>query len=100
MEGFVVPLGRRNIEQEIHEFFMREFGENCYPPHNIWTEKRVSDLGKIVTKVPVSLSTPNSSDERREFLRLNTEKMGECIEAWIPVISVYGEALLVLKNSD
>jgi len=99
LEGFLVPLGRRCIEEEIYQFFLKEFNENCYPPHNIWTKPRLSELSEIISQIPVE----GNVDEihlKQKFLELDTNRMQECIEAWIPVISIYGESILTLKNSD
>ena len=36
----------------------------------------------------------------KNYLALDTSRIQECIEAWIPAISPYGPGIIILDNSD
>jgi hypothetical protein len=99
IEGYLVPLGEKEIEDAIFNFFMKEFGENCYPPHNNWTNERIEALNLILKNIPVSFEDANGNDEQ-DIIEFDKENKSECIEAWIPIVCKKGRGFLTLKNSD
>jgi|MDTC01.2.fsa_nt_gb hypothetical protein len=100
VEGYLVPLGRADMEDEIYRYFMKEFGENCYPPHNEWTTQRTTRLNEILTRIPCWRTTQELQGDERAFLSLDIDRIQECVEAWIPVVCILGKGVLMLKNSD
>jgi hypothetical protein len=98
-EGFLIPVGGEDEAKIIFDWFWEKFKGHCYQRQNAWTSELVTELGNLVGKIPCWFTTSNG-DDQRHFLELDTSKMDECIEAWIPVNSPYGSAILTLKNSD
>jgi hypothetical protein len=100
VEGYLVPLGNRKIEDEIFDFFWREFGGHCYWPNNRWTEDRVRELNGILTSISCWTTPERGAESQCGVLQLDTSRIEECIEAWIPVLSPMGKGILILGNSD
>lgn len=98
-EGYLVPVGGESEAKVIYDWFWKTFKGHCYAGRNAWTSELVAELHELLCRIPCWLSTPNGEDERH-FLQLDTARMAECIEAWIPVMSPYGPAILTLENSD
>ncbi|MDP6636665.1 MAG: DUF6210 family protein [Phycisphaerae bacterium] len=99
LEGYLIPLGMLELEQELYDFFWEEFRGNCYEPDNEWTTERISKLETIIAKIPDWICSKGGED-KKESLALDRNRIDECTEAWIPVLSKYGRGVLMLKNSD
>ena len=99
-EGFLVPVGGVDAARPIYDWFRRNFRGNCYPPVE-WTGQRLDELAALIGSVPC-WSTPAGPavEDRLTFLSLDTDRLDECVEAWIPVTTPYGKGILVLENSD
>ena len=98
-EGFLIPVGAESEAKVISDWFWKTFNGHCYSGHKAWTSELVAELSGLVNKIPCWL-TSASGDDHRYLLQLDATRIGECIEAWIPVISPYGPAILTLENSD
>lgn len=46
-EGFLIPLGWRDLEEDLADFFETEFSGHSYQPAALWTEARLSKLGEL-----------------------------------------------------
>ncbi len=100
MEGYAVPLGQREIELKIYEFFDREFAGHCYPPRNTWTPDRTAKLNELLAQVSCTRCSEASGSEEEGGLTLDPERIHECVEGWIPVKGPLGRAVLTLINCD
>ena len=101
IEGFLIPVGSLSDARKIYDWFWATFKGNCYPSpgRSLWTPDTISQLQLLVGQIPCWHSIRNGQDERH-YLKLNTESMDECVEAWIPVFTPYGNGILTLNNSD
>jgi hypothetical protein len=102
VEGFLIPVGGPDASREIHDWFWRVFRGACYNPKDDWSVARIAELRDLVARVPCWRTVPDSDAEgdQRLSLMLDESRIGECVEAWIPVITPYGSGILVLENSD
>ncbi len=99
LEGFLIPLGEPDLAQGIFDWFWREFRGHCYAPETDWTADRITKLRDLIAEIPC-WHTGESREDSRSFLQLDTVRMRECVEAWIPILTPYGPGILILKNSD
>jgi hypothetical protein len=99
VEGFLIPLGGADTARPFHDWFWRNFRQHGYPPIE-WTEQRASELASLVTAVPCWLTPGPPGDDRRAFLELDTDRLEECADGWVPVRTPYGRGILVFENSD
>ena len=100
MEGYLIPLGQREIETRIFEFFDQEFAGHCYPPRNDWTPERITRLNALLSEISCIAWAKDSRNDREGPLELDRARIGECIEAWIPVQTPCGRGVLTLVNTD
>jgi len=99
VEGFLIPLGQFAIAQELYDFFDRHFQGHGYPGSMTWSETALSELRSIVARV-VCWRTFETHRDEVEHLELDDERIEECMEAWIPVRTPYGQGFITLENSD
>lgn len=97
-EGYLVPLGMKDVEKELNKFFAKE--TTGWTPV-CWKEKQVEQLSLIISKIPCwNTHYYQDEDDQRQFLKLDKTRIEECEEAWIPVLSPLGKAILIFENSD
>ena len=99
IEGFLIPLGMKDIEQDIAKFFWKEFKENCHNPNNAWPVDQIEKLSKLISKIP-DWQCDKIENDKKAFLKLDVERIDDCVEAWIPILSVHGRGMLLFRNSD
>lgn len=99
VEGFLIPLGDASEAKVIFDWFWNTFKGGCHTGRGEWTNELVAELKELVASIPCWHTIEGEADQRH-FLQLDLARTDECIEAWIPVISPYGPAILTLKNSD
>ena len=99
VEGFAIPLGERELEEELYSFFETEFGGHGYHPEIQWTESRIEKLAEIIGKIPCWECSQDDQD-MKHLLQLDRTRMDQCIEAWIPCTAGSYRGYLALKNSD
>jgi hypothetical protein len=100
VEGFLIPVGGAEAARRIYAWFWSTFKGNCYGPIE-WVEGRqLRELEVLVAQVPCWLTHPDGQDDERRFLELDKNRLGDCVEAWVPVKTPYGRGILVLENSD
>jgi hypothetical protein len=105
LEGFFIPLGHPSVTfaaQELLEFFA---SFNCVPPYNTehrksWTPELIEILKAIVAKIPFWKTVRKPEKDELSYLELDVDKIDEVLEAWVPVKTVYGHAVLVFDNCD
>lgn len=98
MEGYIIPLGQHDIEDELFDFFMKEFKGHGYYPEIKWTKKRIYILSDILEKIEVFQTSKNTCESLK--FQLDNTRLRECIEAWIPIKTKLNKGILTLKNSD
>ena len=96
-EGFLVPVGGMTAALPICQWFTERFA-SIEDWTSRWSNERIASLAELVRLVPVW--SRQGSDDLRTFLELDRERINECAEAWIPVISPFGEGYLLTANSD
>ena len=97
-EGFLVQVGEVNSAGIIYDWFWKHFQGTCMNA-TVWSDVLIDELAQIIAGIPCWHTDANGKDDQG-FLKLDRERMEECVEAWIPVLSPYGLAILVLNNSD
>jgi hypothetical protein len=101
-EGFLIPIGAPADAKRLYDWFWDAFQGHCYamPPRGSpWTPETTTGLAGLVAALPC-WHTADDGQDTRHFLKLDLERMDECAEAWIPVITPYGRGILTLGNSD
>jgi hypothetical protein len=102
IEGFLVPLGQRESSERMwNELFCDEHLGNRGPIP--WqTPSLVGYLDRLEQIVGAVVCWKREADDtdQRLLLRLDRTRLEQCVEAWIPVISPYGPAILTFENSD
>jgi hypothetical protein len=100
-EGFLIPLGQTEIEAQLTAFFRAEFRGHSYRPTTDWTPSRLDRLREILGGVRVWKTFPDPpAEDEPGSLSLDSSRLEELTEAWVPVQSAYGRAILLFKNSD
>ena len=105
-EGFMIPLGPSTPigsgapDSKLSAFFEASFQGWPPPSSEGWTEDRLHRLAELIGEVVCWRTTRSIKDDRRERLRLDTSRLHDCTEAWIPVVSPFGPGILVFDNSD
>jgi hypothetical protein len=99
LEGFLIPLGAQAGADTMYEWFQKTFRGQCHKGGNHWNAEHTQQLQALIGRIPCWYHNKQRKDERH-FLQLDMARLGDCLEAWIPVISPYGHGILTLKNSD
>lgn len=101
LEGFLIPVGNSTESKKIYDWFWATFKGHCYKTLNgtPWTPETTVQLQALVAQIPCWHTRKDGEDESHS-LQLDTNRMDECIEAWMPVITPYGRGILTLENSD
>jgi len=90
-EGYLVPLGQREIELRIYEFFDREFSGHCYQPRNDWTGDRIAQLNKLLAQIPCSACARDGSGTRRAASRSTSNESRNALRRGFPCSVPSGE---------
>jgi len=104
-EGFLVLCPSRDPaagrpEQDIGALFATFFDDNFRGGVTpVWTDDLIEQLGNIVGRVVFWKTEPGAHTDRG-YLRLDPSRISACVEAWIPVVTVWGPGILVTDNSD
>ncbi|RYD37716.1 MAG: hypothetical protein EOP86_02800 [Verrucomicrobiaceae bacterium] len=97
-EGFLVQVGTSDDRERLYDWFQSEFEGSCMNS-SVWTPDRTAMLESLISHIACGHVNSDGVDFRH-MLQLDRERMQECVEAWIPVLSPYGPGLVVLNNSD
>ena len=97
VEGYLIPLGVGEQEKELSAFFERISGRDL--SQGEWSGQQITELTCIISSIECWECAPDGEDTPYT-LALNTERMGECVEAWVPVKTPNQIGYLVWKNSD
>jgi hypothetical protein len=106
MEGYFVPVsglmfnaedGRINVEVLRSVFHV---GDTClHGSDDFKPTDHVAALRDAVSKIPFWY-TDAGGEMRRSQLELDTSRLDEAVEAWVPVITPQGRAVLIWPNCD
>jgi hypothetical protein len=103
-EGFLVlcpPMDvacEHHVQPELAKFFKRL--RRTEAAHT-WPPERVDELEALIERVACWSTSPDDVDnDVRGHLALDRARLSECIEAWVPVHSPHGPAILTFDNSD
>ncbi|MFG2818649.1 DUF6210 family protein [Kitasatospora sp. NPDC048365] len=97
VEGFLVPLFARAELDALRELFEKRFrGSGTW--NHTWPDAERDRLRGIVGSIRYWVSD-GTTDEPHP-LRLDESRIREADEAWIPVITPMGPAVLMWHNSD
>jgi Family of unknown function (DUF6210) len=109
-EGFLVPIGPTGASSDLREFFAKTFS-NWPPPieeiaqngppvgENRWSEPTLARLEGLISAQRIWHRDP-AGNYVPEALRFDRARVGQATEAWIPVISYFGQGFLIWQNSD
>ena len=103
VEGYYVPLGHPftvPTTANVISFFDRF---HCTPPtrRNLWREKDLKELAAIISKIVFWKSKIESTlNDKMTYLTLDTDRLDDLTEAWIPVKTADGPGVLVFDNCD
>ncbi len=93
-EGFLVTAGPWRAFEAIGGWFYKKFGTGC----PTWNEANTAELEPLVAEVYV---WPDEGGKTGPVpLTLDTERISECLEAWVPVCTPWGKGWLLGRNSD
>jgi hypothetical protein len=102
LEGFLVLCPSRDydvtsdVEAELEQRFR---AHPSWKPASTWAVPLVDELAAIVRRV-VFWRRTNVGEDVRERLSFDRSRLGECVEAWIPVLTPEGPGVLTFENSD
>lgn len=107
IEGFLIPLiGETfntddvldNYSNKLRHIFHQ--GKYCQSQHSLNTQQ-IDQLKAYVENITIWFTTSeHTEDDKRQHLFLDMSRLEEITEAWVPVISPYGKAILIWKNCD
>jgi hypothetical protein len=113
-EGYFVPLGGLRFDpehgvidpQQLTELFHERNGcvwggqpWNLPPNTPMLPPERLDRLKALVESIPY-WSSDEAGSEQRTHLRLDETRLGELLEAWVPVVTPDGPGVLVWDNCD
>lgn len=102
-EGFLIPVAGQKIAAPFiptGREFVAFFEQHRLPyTGDRWPDEAVRELAALVAEVAVWYGRPDGSDYG-DALALDTSRLAELTEAWIPVTTDYGPAVLLFDNSD
>jgi len=98
MEGFLVPLGNpySNPYAKRLMAFFEKLGCGALGVQ----DEDIPELQSIIAEIPFWKTGPNRGDDQRIFLELDLSRRDEIVEAWIPIKTAYGPAILTFQNCD
>lgn len=115
VEGYYVPLGGALLEAAdgfvdfakltavFHQGKGCRFGgsPSRLPPNTpTLPPDRLDVLRAVVATIPYWRSEDGPAEEHRVGLRLDEDRLGELLEAWVPVLTPDGPAILTWPNCD
>ena len=106
VEGFLIPLIELSFNthdlldeytQKLKHIFHQ--GQRCRNDGKL-NQQQLDQLQCCIENITVWLSTSDQVEDQRQHLFLDLNRLDEITEAWVPVISPYGQAILIWKNCD
>jgi hypothetical protein len=97
VQGFLIPVGGTELSANLSSWCVTRWRGNGYDIN--WTTDLIKSLSDLVSTIPC-WHTVDDGGDRREFLQLDRDRIAECVEAWVPVLTPYGPGVLLFENSD
>ncbi len=106
VEGFLIPLIELSFNthdlldeytQKLKHIFHQ--GKHCRNDSKL-NQQQLDQLQCCIENITIWLSTSDQVEDQRQHLFLDLNRLDEITEAWVPVISPYGQAILIWKNCD
>ena len=97
LEGFLIPVGGPELSARLSSWFVTRWRGSGFDMD--WTVDLIESLAELVSTIACWQTTIDGED-RRAFLRLDKDRIDECVEAWVPVETPYGPGVLLFENSD
>jgi hypothetical protein len=114
-EGYYVPLGgfrmapdggrfeAMALRQPFHHRGGCRYGGSPHqlpPDTSNLPAERLDDLRMVIAAIPYWVRGDSTEADRRVPLQLDEGRIGELVEAWVPVVTPDGPAILVWQNCD
>lgn len=103
VEGYYVPLGGARFDAETGRIDLADLtapfhhGTTCLYEAGL-SAVRLADLIEVVGSIPYW--SREGDDDRRTHLELDQSRLSELLEAWVPVLTPDGPAILTWPNCD
>ncbi|MFI5527724.1 DUF6210 family protein [Kitasatospora sp. NPDC051853] len=97
VEGFLVPLHSPDQLACLRALFERDLRGGGAEGHR-WTAEQRARLRSAVSAI--RYWTSDGTDDHPHSLRLDDSRTAETDEAWVPVLTPDGPAVLLWSNSD
>jgi hypothetical protein len=110
VRGYIVPVGgiRSTVDEDLSRIEPAEFrrvfhdGDVCRSDWRgaILPIERREQLAQLVREVPFWSTAPGSTESDRTALELDSRRLDQIVEAWVPVQTPDGPGILVWDNCD
>lgn len=105
-EGYLIPLIGLTFDayalldeysHQLRQIFHQ--GQSCRSASKLNTQQ-LDRLQSYIENITIWFTNNEPEDDQRQHLCLDMSRLEEITEAWVPVISPYGKAILIWKNCD
>ncbi len=62
--------------------------------------QQLDQLRSCIENITIWFTSNEQEEDQRQYVCLDMSRLEEITEAWVPVISPYGKAILIWKNFD
>jgi len=113
VEGYYLPLGGVRFHSEEGDLNWRNlaavfhgadgscvYGGNSFREYQVFPADRLAILLREIEAVPFWTFTEEGEADERVSLRFDESRFAELVEAWVPVLTPYGRAILTWPNCD
>ncbi|MDM1763534.1 MULTISPECIES: DUF6210 family protein [unclassified Acinetobacter] len=105
-EGYLIPLIGLTFDTDVlldeYSHQLRQIfhqGQSCRSATKLNTQQLLQ-LQSCIENITIWFTNNEPEDDQRQHLCLDMSRQEEITEAWVPVISPYGKAILIWKNCD
>lgn len=105
-EGYLIPLIGLTFDTDVlldeYSHKLRQIfhqGQSCRSATKLNTQQ-LDRLQSSIENITIWFTNNEPEDDQRQHLCLDMSRLEEITEAWVPVISPYGKAILIWKNCD
>ncbi len=105
-EGYLIPLIGLTFDTDVlldeYSHQLRQIfhqGQSCRSASKLNTQQ-LDRLQSYIENITIWFTNNEPEDDQRQHLCLDMSRLEEITEAWVPVISPYGKAILIWKNCD
>lgn len=74
-------------------------GQSCRSATKFNTQQ-LDQLRSCIENITIWFTSNEQEEDQRQYVCLDMSRLEEITEAWVPVISPYGKAILIWKNFD